>query len=144
MSDWNSLFSLIGRSKSLKQVERSIILLRNVLPGGTTVDACCSYPITDSSCRFVQCFTACQYLIVSWSSANLSAGRRNSARRVSITMPTKVMLVDGPSTLSGATRTEEVRLTRVWGVWRIGSRLQVVLTSAQVHSPLHGICHCQE
>ena len=93
---WSSPFSVEAKV---------IIRLRNTLPGFTTVLACWSWPIRDSSSRFEHLFLPLHTAIVSCSRLSFSAGRRNSCFTVSISMPKKVRMVAGPSHLARANGT---------------------------------------
>lgn len=75
----------------------SIILRRNNLPATTTLHAWDSFPINERSslflhlCLFLQSCNSC----LSW--LIFSCGSLNSIRLVSISMPRKVMIPEGPS-----------------------------------------------
>ena len=74
-----------------------------VLPGRTTVAACERCPVRTCNSRFVAARLLSQGVIRPLSRISLGVGNRNSMWVESTSMPKKVMLVVGPSTLSGAT-----------------------------------------
>ena len=103
MSD---LASLLRRTKwlgFLTILERSISLLRKVLPGLTTLQACESTPIRDFRSLFLHSFLPRHFHSNSLRRANLSAGSLNCMAVVFISIPRNTRTVLGPSVLSGST-----------------------------------------
>ena len=98
-SDLNALLRRIGLFGHRADLSSSIILLRNDLPGLTTVLAWCSWPIKNSSSLFSQCLRESHWSISCFSRSNFSVGRRISILRVSIRMPRNVRIGAGPSIL---------------------------------------------
>ena len=110
-SDLNSRLMRMGWSRASNLMDRSIIRRTNVLPGLTTVAACCSCPIRDSSSLFEHLLRRCQDLMVCWRSSSFSWGRLRTSRAVSIWMPRNARVIEGPMTLSGATGTPNASQT---------------------------------
>ena len=84
-------------------LSRSNMRLRNVLPGRTTLQACCSFPVSDHSSLMLQNFLPLHWARRTCSSVSLSWGRRKHIRTESSSMPRKDKPVVGPSSFSIAT-----------------------------------------
>ena len=78
---------------------------RNVLPGFTTVAACCRMPISDNSFRLVQARLRHHSDSILRIRCSFSSGKRSNPKPVSISIPRKVRTEEGPSTLWCATGT---------------------------------------
>ena len=70
--------------------------------------SCCSFPMSDSSSRFVQLLLPLHNLISACNLVNLSTGRLVSSTSVSSSIPRKTSLVAGPSVLWAAMGTPRV------------------------------------
>ena len=84
--------------------------LINVLPGFTTLHACCSFPTSDSSSFKVQKFLPSQLATMTSAQSAFLPGGIDMAT-VSISIPKKVRVVAGPSSFSGATGTNSLAKT---------------------------------
>ena len=102
-SDWNSAFRRTQWSRSFGTHDRLMMRLRNVLPGGTTLLACASWPI--SSYLFLAALRLRQLVISSFSFSNFSCGRRNWRDSESISIPRNVSWCVGPTIFSWANGT---------------------------------------
>ena len=71
----------------------SKILLKNVLPGQTTLHVCCSLPAKDCKSLTVQYFLISHSPIISFKVLNLFSGRRRIKFSVFLSMPRKVSCV---------------------------------------------------
>ena len=85
--------------------KRSMALRRNVLPGLTTRQACCSVPTRDSSCRRRHTLRCNHWARRPLRRHSLSWGRRSTPSIVSSSMPRNVRRCDGPSSFANARRT---------------------------------------
>lgn len=79
---------------------RSMILLRKVLPGGTTAQAKFNNPTSDCNSRSVAVRFPLNALIVCLNLINLSSGRRISKFSESISNPMNVQVVVGNTVFS--------------------------------------------
>ena len=75
----------------------------NSLPAGTTLAAKASFPISERSCRLVAFRRSCHLPSSCRSSFSLVGGSLNSWSVESSSIPRKVRVDEGPSTLSMAT-----------------------------------------
>ena len=103
MSD---LASLLRRTKWLGLpviLDKSISLLKNVLPGLTTLHACDSTPISDFRSRCLHSFLPLHLNRSSLRRASFSAGNLNCMVVVSISIPRKTRILLDPSVFSGST-----------------------------------------
>ena len=99
-SAWNSASSLTQWFGCLAFVDRSIMRLKKARPGCTTLQACESFPTSDSNSRFLQAFLYFHSLISAFNFSSFCSGRRISLRSVSNAMPKNVSTADGPSIFS--------------------------------------------
>ena len=100
-SDWNSLLRRIRASTWRRVVVTSITLRTNALPGLITFAACWKEPSKESS-LFEQDLRSLHSKREFTSLDSLSAGRRSCMSSESISMPSTVSIVAGPSHFSGA------------------------------------------
>ena len=103
-------------SRVAAEVLRSIILLRKVLPAGTTLAAKLRVPMRERSSRLEQLDRVDQVCREWCRSCSLLGGRRASREEESRRMPRYSRQVVGPSRFSSArgTPSAEQREVRVW------------------------------
>ena len=100
MSLLKPVFSLIGASKWICLLEVSIIRLRKVRPGFTTVLACCKYPIKERSWYFVHDFLSFHDWIKRLRRYSFWRGKQSCICSMSIRIPRNSMIIAGPTTFS--------------------------------------------
>ena len=86
-SRWNSLLNWMGWSFLRKQLKRSIIRWRDVLPGHTTLAAWCKWPMSDSSLHLKHPLRGSHEWISSFKDCSFSSGRCATWVRESNSMP---------------------------------------------------------
>ena len=127
-------------------------------PGLTTTAAWFSWPMSDCSCLFVADRLVDHKRSVLSRRASLASGSLSSCLSESITIPRKVMEVEGPATLSGAAGRPS-SLQRGTATLRASAAaeeegggkeeeviqvMQAILNSPACHGPGEAICNCSE
>ena len=149
-SERKSFVSRIKWDSSLKRAAAPYILETNVLPGITTLVACCSRPTRDRISLLVTFLRGNQNATWFWILLSLSSGKRACMEWVSRVIPKNVRLCEGPSIFSkarGIPSKEQISLITVRLLVHVGncggpmvrkSSKQCKIGVICCHSSIHG------